>query len=183
MTAANRSTTSKHSIGASRVRLRETAPSATLTSRCLRARHLANRSLHDQLSALLQPVRTARPRNLVFTSRTAIYEKTRIDPVTPSLLYPFVYRLASFNRFPLPYRHLAAAMVHSGQDLAKPIAESWQKEKRSFGKMQECGLPHEIEFPEGQSALQLSLLMGSRARRRYPQEGMRRRNTIRCLRT
>jgi hypothetical protein len=62
-------------------------------------------------------------------SRTAIYEKDRINPVKPSLLYPLVYRLAGFNRFPRPYRHLAAGLVRSGQVLAKPIIEAGTKDE------------------------------------------------------
>jgi hypothetical protein len=62
-------------------------------------------------------------------SRTAIYEKDRIDPVGPSLLYPLVYRLAGFNRFPRSYRHLAAGIVRSGQSLAKSIVETGTKEE------------------------------------------------------
>jgi hypothetical protein len=52
-----------------------------------------------------------------------------MDPVRPSLLYPLVYALAGFNRFPRPYRHLAAGLVRSGQVLTKPIIESGTKEE------------------------------------------------------
>ena len=38
--------------------------------------------------------------------RTAIYEKDRIDPVQPSLLFNLVYRLARFRRFPVEYRRM-----------------------------------------------------------------------------
>ena len=62
-------------------------------------------------------------------SRTGIYEKDRIDPVGPSLLYPLLYSLAGFNRFPRPYRHLAAGLVRSGHVLAKPIIEAGTREE------------------------------------------------------
>lgn len=52
-----------------------------------------------------------------------------MDPVRPSLLYPLVYGLAGFNRFPRSYRHLAAGLVRSGQVLAKSIIESGTKEE------------------------------------------------------
>jgi len=62
-------------------------------------------------------------------SRTGIYEKDRIDPVRPSLLYPLLYSLAGFNRFPRPYRHLAAGLVRRGHVLAKPIIEAGTTEE------------------------------------------------------
>jgi hypothetical protein len=65
-------------------------------------------------------------------SRTAIYEKDRIDPVRASFLFPFLYRLAGFDRFPGPYRHLAAALVRSGQTLANPIIESGTEEEEGL---------------------------------------------------
>ncbi|MFI4939549.1 MAG: nuclear transport factor 2 family protein [Burkholderiales bacterium] len=65
-------------------------------------------------------------------SRTAIYEKDRIDPVNPSLLYPLIYRLAGFNRFPRPYRHLAAGLVRNGQVLAKLIIEAGTREEAAL---------------------------------------------------
>jgi len=57
-------------------------------------------------------------------SRVAVYEKDRMDPVAPSLLFPVLYRLARFHRFPRPYRHLAAGLLRKGYSLAAPILEA-----------------------------------------------------------
>ena len=53
--------------------------------------------------------------------RTAIYEKDRIDPVQPSLLFWLAYRLARFNRFPAEYRHLAFGLKRQGLSLAEGV--------------------------------------------------------------
>jgi len=130
MAAAGRSVTSKHWIGASRVTIE------------------GNRALSDSdiailVRAKLGPIEADVTSYLRFfdrfgrrdggiwriVSRTAIYEKDRMDPVRPSLLYPLLYRLAGFHRFPRPYRHLAAGLVRSGQVLAKPIIETGTREE------------------------------------------------------
>ncbi len=130
MAADGKSVTSKHWIGASRVTIE------------------ANRALSDTdvailIRAKLGPIEADLTSYLRFfdrferrddgvwriASRTAIYEKDRIDPVSPSLLYPLVYGLAAFNRFPRPYRHLAAGLVRSGHVLAKPIIEAGTREE------------------------------------------------------
>lgn len=51
--------------------------------------------------------------------RTAIYEQDRIDPVQPSLLFGFLYRLARFDRYPAEYRHLAFGLDRKGLRLAE----------------------------------------------------------------
>ena len=53
--------------------------------------------------------------------RTAIYEKDRIDPVAPSLLFSLVYPFAGFDDYPPAYRHLAAGLERKGFRLAEPI--------------------------------------------------------------
>jgi hypothetical protein len=55
--------------------------------------------------------------------RTGVYEKDRIDPVAPSPLFPLVYWLAGFHRFPPACRHLAGGLVRNGHALAMPIIE------------------------------------------------------------
>lgn len=46
--------------------------------------------------------------------RTGIYEKDRVDPVQPSILFWLVYRFARFARFPAEYRHLAFGLKRQG---------------------------------------------------------------------
>lgn len=53
--------------------------------------------------------------------RTAIYEKDRIDPVAPSLLFSLIYPFAGFDDYPPAYRHLAAGLERKGFTLAEPI--------------------------------------------------------------
>lgn len=53
--------------------------------------------------------------------RTAIYEKDRIDPVAPSLLFSLIYPFAGFDDYPPAYRHLAAGLQRKGFTLAEPI--------------------------------------------------------------
>ena len=130
MAAASRSTTSKHWIGASRVTI-EANRALSDTDVAILARAKIGPIEFDVTSYLRFFDRFERRDNGIWriASRTAIYEKDRIDPVRPSLLYPLVYRLAGFNRFPRPYRHLAAGLVRSGQVLTKPIIESGTKEE------------------------------------------------------
>lgn len=56
--------------------------------------------------------------------RTAIYEKDRIDPVAPSLLFSLLYPFAGFDDYPPAYRHLAAGLARKGFKLAEPIIVS-----------------------------------------------------------
>jgi len=130
MAAANRSTTSKHLIGASRVAI-EGNRALSYTDITILARAKLGHIEADVTSYLRFFDRFERRDDGIWrvASRTAIYEKDRIDPVRPSLLFPLVYRLAGFNRFPRPYRHLAAGLVRSGQVLAKPIIETGTKEE------------------------------------------------------
>jgi hypothetical protein len=65
-------------------------------------------------------------------ARTAIYEKDRIDPVAPSLLFPLIYRAARFERYPRSYRHLAAGLVRSGIGLVPGIIESGTQEEQNL---------------------------------------------------
>ena len=130
MAAANRSTTSKHLIGASRVTI-ERSRALSDTDVTILARVKLGPIEADMTSYLRFFDRYERRDDGIgrIASRTAIYEKDRIDPVRPSLLYPLVYRLTGFNRFPLLYRHLAAGLVRSGQVLAKAIIEAGTKEE------------------------------------------------------
>jgi hypothetical protein len=54
-------------------------------------------------------------------SRTAIYEKDRIDPVAPSILFSLFYRFAGFDKYPAQYRHLAFGLEKNGYKLADGI--------------------------------------------------------------
>jgi hypothetical protein len=130
MAAAGRPVPSKHWIGASKVTI-EGNRALSDTDVAILARAKVGPIEADVTSYLRFFDRFERRDDGIWriASRTAIYEKDRIDPVVPSLLYPFVYRLAGFNRFPRPYRHLAAGLVRSGQVLAKPIIESGTKEE------------------------------------------------------
>lgn len=130
MAAASRSTTSKHWIGASRVTV-EGNRARSDTDVAILARTKVGPIEFDVTSYLRFFDRFERRDDGIWriASRTAIYEKDRIDPVRPSLLYPLVCRLTGFNRFPRPYRHLTAGLVRSGQDLVKPIIETGTKEE------------------------------------------------------
>ncbi len=61
--------------------------------------------------------------------RTAIYEKDRIDPVAPSLLFGLIYPFAGFDDYPPAYRHLAAGLERKGFKLAEPIIVSHSPEE------------------------------------------------------
>lgn len=59
--------------------------------------------------------------NWRIVQRTAIYEKDRIDPVEPSLLFYLAYALAGFGKYPAQYRHLAAGLERKGYKLSDQI--------------------------------------------------------------
>ena len=58
------------------------------------------------------------------TRRVAVYEKDRIDPLRPSFRFALLYRFAGFSRYPASYKHLAAALVRSGQKINADIVEA-----------------------------------------------------------
>jgi SnoaL-like domain len=62
-------------------------------------------------------VRTADGHWLI-QSRTAIYEKDRLDSVGPSLLFWIVNRLANYSKYPKELRHLAYGLERNGERLA-----------------------------------------------------------------
>jgi hypothetical protein len=128
MAAASRLAPSKHCIGASRVTV-ESNRALCDTDITILARTKVGPIEADLTSYLRFFDRFERREDGIWriASRTGVYEKDRIDPVGPSLLYPFAYKLAGFNRFPRPYRHLAAGLVRHGQVLARPIIESGTK--------------------------------------------------------
>lgn len=64
--------------------------------------------------------------------RTAIYEKDRIDPVAPSLLFSLLYPFAGFDDYPPAYRHLAAGLERKGYKLAKPVIVSHSPEETAL---------------------------------------------------
>lgn len=133
MAAASKSATSKHWIGASRVTVAgDRALSDTDVSILVR---MKLGPIEADLTSYLRFFdRFERCADGVWRigSRTAIYEKDRVDPVRPSVLYPLLYRAAGFDRFPRPYRHLAAGLVRTGQNLANPIIEAGTKEEAAL---------------------------------------------------
>jgi hypothetical protein len=56
--------------------------------------------------------------------RIAVYEKDRMDPVSPSLIFPILYALGRFSRFPAAYKHLAAGLVRAGHTINGDIVEA-----------------------------------------------------------
>jgi len=128
--AAKSAVSTKHTIGASRVTVAgDRAISDTDVTILIRAK--IGTIEVDVTSYLRFFDRFERRNDRVWrvASRTGIYEKDRMDPVAPSLLYPLVYKLARFHRFPRPYRHLAAGLVRNGQTLAAPIIEAGTEEE------------------------------------------------------
>lgn len=64
--------------------------------------------------------------------RTGIYERDRMDPVQPSLLFWLLYRLARFARFPAEYRHLAFGLKHQGSQLADRVVVAHSPEEATL---------------------------------------------------
>jgi hypothetical protein len=64
--------------------------------------------------------------------RTGIYEKDRIDPVQPSLIFWLVYRFARFARFPEEYRHLAFGLKHQGLQLADRVVVAHSRDEAAL---------------------------------------------------
>jgi hypothetical protein len=77
--------------------------------------------------------------------RVAVYEKDRIDPVSPSFRFGLLYRMAGFSRYPASYKHLAASLVRTGQKINTDIAEAgtpaeqdlWQNARQWLDQTQE----------------------------------------------
>jgi hypothetical protein len=133
MMAAGSSVATKHMIGTSRIRVAGNRANAD-TDVTILIRTKVGPVEVDMTSYLRFFDRFERRGDGIWrvASRTAIYEKDRMDPVAPSLLYPLVYRLGRFHRFPKPYRHLAAGLVRNGQALSTSIIEA--------GSLEEIGL-------------------------------------------
>ena len=64
--------------------------------------------------------------------RTGIYEKDRMDPVQPSLLFWLAYRFARFARFPAEYRHLAFGLKRQGLQLADRVVVAHSREEAAL---------------------------------------------------
>jgi len=60
--------------------------------------------------------------------RTAIYEKDRMDPVRPSLLFWIMGFFVNLRRYPAAYRYLAYILERAGGRLAPNIVEDGGKE-------------------------------------------------------
>lgn len=70
--------------------------------------------------------------NWKILSRVAIYEKDRIDPVGPSVLFWLFNRLASYHKHPRELKHLAYGLVRKGVKLAPDIITSGSPEERKL---------------------------------------------------
>ena len=57
-------------------------------------------------------------------SRVAIYEKDRMDPVKPSVLFWIASRLTSYRRYPAELKHLAYGLARKGSALASTVVTS-----------------------------------------------------------
>jgi hypothetical protein len=74
-----------------------------------------------------------------------VFEKDRIDPVSPSFRFGLLYRMAGFSRYPASYKHLAASLVRTGQKINTDIAEAgtaaeqelWQNARQWLDQTQE----------------------------------------------
>lgn len=130
MATASASAVSKHTIGASRVTIAGSRAISD-TDITLLIRTKLGPIEADVTSYLRFFDRFERRDDGVWRvlSRKGIYEKDRIDPVAPSLLFPLIYKLARFNRFPRAYRHLAAGLARNGRSLATPIVEAGTSEE------------------------------------------------------
>jgi hypothetical protein len=62
--------------------------------------------------------------NWKILSRVAIYEKDRIDPVGPSVLFWLINRFANYSKYPKELRHLAYGLERKGSKLASDIVTS-----------------------------------------------------------
>lgn len=65
-------------------------------------------------------------------SRTAIYEKDRIDPVAPSILFSLLYRFANFDKYPPQYKHLGYGLERAGFKLSGNIIVAYSAEERAM---------------------------------------------------
>lgn len=62
-------------------------------------------------------------------ARTAIYEKDRIDPVGPSLLFWLIQSVARYGRYPAPLKHLAYGLERKGLPLVDGLVMSGSDEE------------------------------------------------------
>lgn len=127
--AASSSPAIKHLIGASRVTVANSRAIAD-TDVTLTIRAQLGPIEVDLTSYLRFFDRFERREDRVWrvVSRTGVYEKDRIDPVSPSPLYPLYFRLARFHRFPRCCRHLAGSLARNGQALTHVIEAGTKEE-------------------------------------------------------
>ncbi|GEM_PF-103942 len=64
--------------------------------------------------------------------RTAIYEKDRIDPVYPSLLFWLAAMFANFDKYPAQCRHLAYGLKKKGHPLQRGVVVNGSREEREL---------------------------------------------------
>jgi hypothetical protein len=65
-------------------------------------------------------------------SRVTIYEKDRIDPVCPSVLFWLFSGLARYHKYPRELKHLAYGLERKGLKLAPDIITSGSPEERKL---------------------------------------------------
>ena len=65
--------------------------------------------------------RLERRERWMIVERTAIYERDRLDPVTPSPAFDALMRDAAVEKFPEAYRYMAFRVLAAGRTLASPV--------------------------------------------------------------
>ncbi|MBF7730472.1 nuclear transport factor 2 family protein [Pseudomonas sp. N040] len=120
--AEDAGTQSKHWIGTPRIRLcGERAVSETDVAIMARSQVASVEVDVTSYASFLDTFARDSDGQWRVVQRTAIYEKDRIDPVAPSLLFSLIYPFAGFDDYPPAYRHLAAGLERKGFQLAEPI--------------------------------------------------------------
>jgi hypothetical protein len=67
--------------------------------------------------------------------RTAIYEKDRIDPVYPSLLFWLAVKFTNFDKYPAQCRHLAYGLEKKGYPLQRGVVVNGSRAERELYRM------------------------------------------------
>lgn len=130
--AANSRSLSKHQIGWPLVTLKGDRATAE-TSIAILGRATLDGVLVDNISygRFLDRLERRDGRWRI-TERVAIYEKDRIDPVTPSEAFNRFMAETDFSVYPEAYRYLAHRLVSSGRKLASPIVVNGNAEAEAL---------------------------------------------------
>lgn len=65
-------------------------------------------------------------------SRVAVYEKDRLDPVRPSILFWVLSRFVNYRGYPEPLKHLAYGLARKGVGLAPDVVTSGSPEEHQL---------------------------------------------------